>query len=107
MRLITLIGGMLWVIGGCAPLPPAGGAEGERVFITDRYGERFDVTHAEQKYGMSRWGFEHGIGKHSIPPLDHPDMLEPGDAGYPSNWARDRVIGTTLGGRRAVTPLRR
>ena len=107
MRLITAVLGLLWTVGGCAPLPPAGSGSdgGERAFITDRYGERFDVTHAEQKYGMSRYGFEFGIGKNTIPPLDHPDMLAPGDPNYPSNWSRERIIGTKLGDETRSYPI--
>ena len=32
------------------------------IFITDRYGDRFDVTHAIRHYGMRASGFEFGIG---------------------------------------------
>ena len=36
------------------------------IYLTDRNGERFDITYAVKKYGMSRRDFEHGIGKNAI-----------------------------------------
>lgn len=70
------------------------------IFITDRYGDRFDVTHAIRHYGMRASGFEFGIGKNTIKPLNHPDMVSPGGAGYPaegSMWNRGPdVIGLAL-----------
>lgn len=105
MRLIPASLALLWTIAGCAPLPPTGGEGSGPILITDRYGERFDVTHAVQKYGMSRYGFEFGIGKNTIPPLDHPDMLKPGDRGYPSPRSNERVIGTKLGGETRSYPI--
>ena len=99
-------------LGACSlPPPGATGAEignnGSRfraqrpVFITDRYGERFEITHAVRQYGMYESGFEFGIGKHTIKPLDHPDMVSPGEEGYPpesSFWSRGPdVIGLALG----------
>ena len=55
----------------------------EQVFITDRTGKLWDVTHA-QKYGLDPSGYEYGLGPYAIRPLNNPLMLTPGDAGYPS-----------------------
>ena len=68
------------------------------IYLTDRNGERFDITYAVKKYGMSRNGFEHGIGKNTIRPLDHPGMIAPGELAYPN--ARDDawIIGAEIDG---------
>ena len=58
------------------------------IYITDRHGVRFDVTHAVHRYGMRAAGFQFGIGKNTIRPIDHPNMLSPGDPGYPSEGSR-------------------
>ena len=101
----------LSALGSCTLPPPVatggdvvggGNALGSQrpIFITDRYGDRFDVTHAIHQYGMRVSGFEFGIGKNTIKPLNHPDMVSPGEAGYPaegSMWNRGPdVIGLAL-----------
>jgi hypothetical protein len=92
---------------GCTPIPPSMESPGSagrtsqrsgHIYITDRYGERFDITHAVEKYGMSRHGFEHGIGKNTIHPLDHPNMIGPGKPDYPNARDDTRVIGTEIDG---------
>ena len=80
------------------PGTPRGGTAPGRIYIVDRYGERFDITHAVGRYGMDQDGFEHGIGKNAIRPLDHPDMIEPGERTYPGPRDRHQVIGTEIDG---------
>ena len=101
----------LSALGSCTLPPPVATGGGlssggkalgsERpIFITDRYGDRFDVAHAIRHYGMRVSRFEFGIGKNTIKPLNHPDMVSPGEAGYPaegSMWNRGPdVIGLVL-----------
>ena len=76
------------------------------IYLTDRNGERFDITYAVKKYGMSRNGFEHGIGKNTIRPLDHPGMIAPGEMAYPN--ARDDawIIGAEIDGDVRSYPIR-
>ena len=69
--------------------PPAG-QDGDSVYITDRTGKQWDVGHAEQ-YGLVPSGFQYGLGPTAIRPLNNPEMLFPGDEGYPD--ASDRRIG--------------
>ncbi len=63
---------------------------------------RFDITHAVHRYGMRVAGFQFGIGKNTIRPIDHPDMLSPGEPGYPSEgswWSEGpAVIGISVDG---------
>ncbi len=106
---------LLTVFVACAPMPPAmdtRAAAGEsrqgseRIYITDRRGERFDITHAVQNYGMSRHGFEYGIGKNAMRPLDHPEMIAPGEPAYPGAWDTIPVIGTEIEGDVRSYPIR-
>jgi hypothetical protein len=97
----------------CGPVPPASSGRspsgGGPIFITDRYGERFDITHAVNKYGMVPSGFEFGIGKNTIRPLDHPEMIRPHEPGYPrgdARIAREQVIGASLEGDTRSYPIR-
>lgn len=80
------------------------------VYLVDRYGERFDITHAVANYGMHRRGFEFGIGKSTIRPLNQPRMLMADDPGYPdtgSAWGRGPdVIGAVIEGEARSYPVR-
>jgi hypothetical protein len=82
-----------------------------RIHITDRYGERFDITHAVEHYNMSRRGFEFGIGKNTIRPLSQPRMLTSNDRGYPATgsvWNRGPdVIGLVVDGEARSYPVDR
>ena len=80
------------------------------VYLVDRDGERFDITHAVTNYGMRRRGFEFGIGKNTIRPLNQPRMLVASDPGYPdagSTWSRGPdVIGAVIEGEARSYPVR-
>ena len=93
------------------PDPHGALAPAERIHITDRHGERFDITHAVERYGMDRWGFEFGIGKNTIRPLNQPRMLSEVDPGYPSSgsvWNRGPdVIGAVIEGEARSYPVDR
>ena len=56
---------------------------GESVFIIDRTGQRWDITHAADKYGFRAKNFQFGLGKNAIPSINYPDMYLPGEPGYP------------------------
>ncbi len=81
------------------------------VHIIDRHGERFDITHAVERYGMHRRGFEFGIGKNTIRPLNQPRMLTGEDRGYPASgsvWNRGPdVIGAVIEGEARSYPVER
>ena len=56
---------------------------GESLFIIDRTGKRWDITHAAEKYGFRADDFQYGLGPDAIPSIDYPDMFLPGEPGYP------------------------
>ena len=66
-------------------------------FITDRTGKRWDVGHAA-KYGLFPAGFQFGLGPFAIRPLVEPEMIFPGENGYPSPSATTMVLGVDLNG---------
>ena len=86
-------------------------AASKPVHITDRHDERFDITHAVNRYNMRRRGFEFGIGKNTIRPLNQPRMLTSQDPGYPasgSSWNRGPdVIGMVIGDEARSYPVER
>lgn len=78
------------------------------IYLVDRYGDRFDITHAVRHYNMRKEWFEFGIGKNTIRPINHPDMIAPGERGYPatSRWGSGpRVIGTSINGDTRSYPI--
>lgn len=79
--------------------------EGEKIFIVDETGKKWDITHAVKKYGFKPKKFDYGFGPFSIKPILNPKMLSPGDAGYPSADATFIVIGTRLAGEARAYPL--
>ncbi len=101
--------------GSCSQMPPSMEERKDfsstdqdpgSIYLTDRNGERFDITYAVKKYGMSRRDFDHGIGKNAIRPLDHPAMIAPGEWNYPK--ARDDawIIGAEIDGDVRSYPIR-
>lgn len=99
----AIVGAALMACGSMPRSPAAMGSGSDdgdnRVWLVDRNNGRFDVTHAVRHYGFERQGFEYGIGKDAIPPLNHPPMLVPDDTRYPSSGMRSmEVIGAALGG---------
>ena len=65
--------------------------EGDRVYIEDRLGERWDVTQAET-LGFKPHRFQFGIGKNAFTPLSNEDF--DGDGLAPS--LNSRVIGISI-----------
>jgi hypothetical protein len=76
-----------------------------KVFIEDRTGKNWDVTHAQAKYGFVPEEFQFGLGPFAIPPILNPKMVEQGEFGYPGNNDNSQVIGTTLNGDTRAYPL--
>jgi len=78
------------------------------IHLVDRYGERFDITHAVQHYNMRKEWFEFGIGKNTIRPINHHHMIAPGESGYPatSGWGDGpQVIGVSIEGEARSYPI--
>ncbi len=69
-----------------------------KTYIKDRRGELWDVTRAKQ-LGFSPHGFQYGIGRHAIPPLDGTSLKQSGHFKTKDNRAikNIRVIGVTDG----------
>jgi hypothetical protein len=97
------VAAILWA--GCASAPSPEGSR-ERGAVTARRGERWDISHAVEHYGLSRYGFEFGIGRHAIPPINEPDMSERGDSDHPSKSAAHEVIGFSTEGEVRSYPIR-
>ena len=77
---------------------PGGGSafvvkKGNRVYIEDRTGKRWDVTEA-QKRGFKPDNFNFGIGKDAFTPLQDRDLSI---AQFPGNSRQD-IIGIAAGG---------
>ena len=66
--------------------------DGDRTYISDRTGERWDITQAVS-IGFKPYGFQFGIGRNAIRPLDE-SHLGQGDHDLD---ARARVIGVENG----------
>lgn len=79
--------------------------ETNQFYIIDRTGKRWDVTHAKEKYGMIPEKFQYGLGPNAIRPIIMPNMLSPGEHGYPSNEQSFLMMGTSLNGFTRAYPL--
>ena len=65
--------------------------DGEKTFIVDMHGERWDVTQA-MSIGFEPGRFRHGIGRNAFTPLDDSSM-----SADTSNARNQRVIGVSDG----------
>jgi hypothetical protein len=68
------------------------------VFIKDRTGRPWDVTHARDIYDMNPDHFNYGLGIGAIPSVDTPTILEEGAPGYPDSDSRTAVFGVDHNG---------
>ena len=68
------------------------------IFLVDRTGKRWDITHAVKYYGMDPRDFRYGLGPNAIQPINLPEMLSPGEPGYPAEGSTQRIIGTEIDG---------
>jgi len=68
----------------------------ERVLLTDQTGKEWDISTAVRKYGFEVDRFEFGLGPRAIRPLIEPEMLSPGDFGYPADDEPFLVIGVSV-----------
>lgn len=76
-----------------------------KIFIEDRTGKQWDVTHAVEKYGFKAEQFQFGLGPFAIQPIMNPNFIEPGDPEYPAPNENFLVIGTTLNGDTRAYPI--
>jgi hypothetical protein len=107
MRVVSLISTV--VFAGClafvgcstsAPEEPKADvvSENGRIFIVDRTGKKWDVTHAVRNYGFVASEFQFGLGPNAIKPILNPEMIPPGGPGYPRDDDTFLVIGTAIEG---------
>lgn len=86
------------------------GEAGDRIEIVDRTGKKWDITHAVNKYGFEPDKFQFGLGPDAIKPILDPQMLCPGDPGYPKERSeRDElflVLGASINGHTRAYPLK-
>jgi hypothetical protein len=78
---------------------------GDQIFIRDRTGKEWNVTHAVNNYGFVPENFQFGLGPFAIPPILNPQMVEKGENGYPSDNSESLIIGFTLNGDTRAYPL--
>lgn len=98
--LLNFLGILFIVAWGCSdvngPGPQKIIRENGKVFIQDRSGKRWDVTHAEQVYGLKAEQFQFGLGPQAIPPILTPQFIGPGNPGYPANNETFLIIGASI-----------
>jgi hypothetical protein len=68
------------------------------IFITDQTGKRWEITHAVHVYNMQPENFRYGLGPYAITPINDPEMISPGEPGYPDDTSSIQVIGTNVNG---------
>lgn len=78
---------------------------GKKILIKDHTGKEWDVTHAVENYNFVASQFQYGLGPFAIRPILEPEMLNPGDAGYPAKNNDQLVIGTILNRETRAYPL--
>jgi hypothetical protein len=77
----------------------------EAVYITDRTGKQWEISHAISEYGMLPENFNYGLGPNAIRPIIHPAMLSQGDPGYPADDLKLGVLGVSINGDSRAYPI--
>lgn len=108
-KLLVMIGILLLVWSGCSGVNGPGPRDvindNGRIFIQDRSGKRWDVTHAEQVYGLKADKFQFGLGPGVIPPILNPEFIQPGQPGYPNPDESFLIIGTDINNIQRAYPI--
>ena len=110
---IAMTIGLINIVGiiGCSSLTSSGPSratlneEDEKIFIVDRTGKKWDVTHAKENYDMEPSEFQFGLGPNAITPIQNAKMLSLGEEGYPHDSERFLILGTTLNGDTRAYPI--
>jgi hypothetical protein len=75
------------------------------IFIVDYTGKQWDITHAVNEYGFKAEQFQYGLGPYAIRPILEPEMLSPGEEGYPASDDNNTIVGVVLEGEVRAYPL--
>jgi hypothetical protein len=78
--------------------PDTSDTDPEQIFITDRTGKKWNITHAVNKYGFEKSRFQFGLGPYAIQPINEPQFVISGQQGFPSRANPMQIIGTTING---------
>jgi hypothetical protein len=76
-----------------------------KIFIRDRTGKEWDVTHAVNEYDFDAKRFQYGLGPFAIQPILDPQFLSPKDPDFDSVNENELVIGTVINGVARAYPL--
>lgn len=107
MKFITFLLAMPLLLAACNSISEPGGTanspvniieDEEKIFIQDKTGKRWDVSHAVRNYGFVASEFQYGLGPFAITPIMDPQFAVSGEAGFPSSQSPDLVMGTTIVG---------
>ena len=85
-------------IGGGSSEVVEGEDGGLSIFLVDRRGKRWNITHAVAEYGFDPDRFQYGLGMGAIAPVFDPVFLSPGDEGYPPSDRSFGVVGASFDG---------
>lgn len=66
------------------------------IFIVDATGKKWEIGHAVRQYGFEPVKFQFGLGPNAIPPILDPQMIWPGQPGYPDDGSTFLVLGISL-----------
>ena len=109
-KILLNMSALIILIYSCSSLDPEENnaaivQEDDKIYIVDRTNKKWDITQAVNEYNFNPNAFQFGLGPYAIRPINNPEMLSPGDAGYPSSNNANLVIGTTLNHDTRAYPL--
>jgi len=81
-------------------------SQNKTIWIVDKTGKKWDITHAVDRYEFIPENFQFGLGPFAIQPINDPIMLSPNDVGYPDPGDDQLVIGFSLNGLVRAYPLK-
>lgn len=77
----------------------------EPIIITDLTGEDFDITNAVLRYHIGLEGWDHGLGRNTIRPINHPRFAFAGEPGFPEPENLTDIMAVNFGGQRRAYPI--
>ncbi len=86
---------------GCHGKNAGNPGSGDKIYITDRTGKKWNVTHATENYGFETGNFQYGLGPFAITPINNPEMISPGEPGSPDDNSTETRSKTVKAAREA------